>query len=75
MDFLFHINASMSDGVMSHLEELAPRVEQCSIDKTFLDIRDMDICIDVEDFRRHLREPVSSGKVSSKGIRPTPARL
>jgi DNA polymerase V len=30
-----------------HLEELAPRVEQYSIDEMFLDIRGIDSCIDL----------------------------
>lgn len=40
----------MSNRVMSHLEELAPRVEQYSIDEMFLDIRGIDGCMDFEDF-------------------------
>lgn len=34
------------------MEELAPRVEQYSIDEKFLDIRGIDNCIDFEDFGR-----------------------
>lgn len=36
---------------MSHLEELAPRVEQY-IDEMFIDIRGIDACIDFEEFCR-----------------------
>lgn len=46
----YELYASMSNRVMSHLEELAPRVEQYSIDEMFLDIRGIDHCINVEDF-------------------------
>jgi nucleotidyltransferase/DNA polymerase involved in DNA repair len=35
----YELYASMSARVMTHLEELAPRVEQYSIDEMFLDIR------------------------------------
>lgn len=51
----------MSNVVMSHLEELAPRVEQYSIDEMFLDIRGIDGCINFEDFGWQLREHVRSG--------------
>ncbi len=46
----YELYASMSNRVMSHLEEMAPRVEQYSIDEMFLDIRGIDHCINVEDF-------------------------
>ncbi|HHU4083692.1 TPA: DNA polymerase V subunit UmuC, partial [Klebsiella michiganensis] len=35
----YELYASMSARVMTHLEELVPRVEQYSIDEMFLDIR------------------------------------
>lgn len=35
----YELYASMSNRVMSHLEELEPRVEQYSIDEMFLDVR------------------------------------
>ncbi|MCV2511406.1 Y-family DNA polymerase (plasmid) [Leclercia pneumoniae] len=54
----YELYASMSARVMSCLEELAPRVEQYSIDEMFLDIRGIDGCIDFEDFGRQLREHV-----------------
>lgn len=46
----YELYASMSNRVMSHLEELAPRVEQYSIDEMVLDIRGIDSCIDYENF-------------------------
>ncbi len=46
----YELCASMSNRVMSHLEEMAPRVEQYSIDEMFLDICGIDHCINVEDF-------------------------
>lgn len=54
----YELYASMSARVMSCLEELAPRVEQYSIDEMFLDIRGIDNCMDFEDFGRQLREHV-----------------
>jgi DNA polymerase V len=54
----YELYASMSARVMSCLEELAPRVEQYSIDEMFLYIRGIDGCIDFEDFGRQLREHV-----------------
>jgi DNA polymerase V len=35
---------------MSCLEELAPRVEQYSIDEMFLDLTGVEHCMDLEDF-------------------------
>lgn len=58
----------MSNRVMSHLEELAPRVEQYSIDEMFLDIRGKDCCIDFEDFGRQLCEHVRSGTGLTIGV-------
>ncbi len=46
----YELYASMSNRVMSHLEEMAPRVEQYCIDEMFLDIRGIDHCINVDDF-------------------------
>ncbi|ECI2792752.1 Y-family DNA polymerase [Salmonella enterica subsp. enterica serovar Give] len=57
----YELYASMSNRVMSHLEELAPRVEQYSIDEMFLDVSGIDSCIDFEDFSRQLREHVRNG--------------
>jgi DNA polymerase V len=57
----YELYASMSARVMTHLEELAPRVEQYSIDEMFLDIRGINSCIDFEDFGRQLRVHVGNG--------------
>jgi len=43
---------------MSCLEELAPRVEQYSIDEMFLDLTGVEHCMDLEDFGRQLRQYV-----------------
>lgn len=43
---------------MSGLEELAPRVEQYSIDEMFLDLTGVEHCMDLEDFGRQLRQHV-----------------
>lgn len=71
--FLFHITACMSNRVMSHLEEMAPRIEHYSIDKMFPDIRGIDRCINFEDFVRQLRKHVrlGTGLTTGVGIRPT----
>ncbi|EEI7504118.1 translesion error-prone DNA polymerase V subunit UmuC, partial [Salmonella enterica subsp. enterica serovar 4,[5],12:i:-] len=65
---------SMSNRVMVHLEELAPRVEQYSIDEMFLDIRGIDSCIDFEDFGRQLREHVRSGTGLTIGVGMGPTK-
>ncbi|AVZ00408.1 DNA polymerase V subunit UmuC (plasmid) [Lelliottia sp. WB101] len=57
----YELYASMSNRVMAHLEELAPRVEQYSIDEMFLDICGIDSYTDFEDFGWQLREHVHSG--------------
>ncbi|EHS7369804.1 Y-family DNA polymerase [Salmonella enterica] len=69
----YELYASMSNRVMSHLEELAPRVEQYSIDEMFLDVSGIDSCIDFEDFGRQLREHVRNGTglTISVGMGPT----
>lgn len=59
---------------MVHLEELAPRVEQYSIDEMFLDIRGIDSCIDFEDFGRQLREHVRSGTGLTIGVGMGPTK-
>lgn len=70
----YELYASMSNRVMSHLEELAPRVEQFSIDEMFLDIRGIDSCIDFEDFGRQLREHVCSGTGLTIGVGMGPTK-
>lgn len=62
---LYH---SLSQRVMMHLEELAPRVEQYSIDEMFLDIKGIDNCIDFEVFGQQLREHVRNGTGLTIGV-------
>lgn len=57
----------MSNRVMAHLEDLAPHVEQYSIDEMFLDIRGIDGCMDFEDFGRQLRNHVRSDNRCGNG--------
>lgn len=54
----YELYASMSARVMNCLEELAPRVEQYSIDEMFLDLTGVEHCMDLEDFGRQLRQHV-----------------
>ncbi|ECA1526614.1 translesion error-prone DNA polymerase V subunit UmuC [Salmonella enterica subsp. enterica serovar Typhimurium] len=70
----YALYASLSNRVMSHLEELAPRVEQYSIDEMFLDIRGIDSCIDFEEFGRQLREHVRSGTGLTIGVGMGPTK-
>ncbi|KUQ07674.1 Y-family DNA polymerase [Klebsiella aerogenes] len=70
----YELYASMSNRVMSHLEELAPRVEQYSIDEMFLDIRGIDRCTDFEDFGRQLRKHVCSGTGLTIGVGMGPTK-
>ncbi|HHA3657895.1 TPA: Y-family DNA polymerase [Salmonella enterica subsp. enterica serovar Muenchen] len=70
----YELYASLSNRVMAHLEELAPRVEQYSIDEMFLDIRNIDSCIDFEDFGRQLREHVRSGTGLTIGVGMGPTK-
>lgn len=70
----YELYASLSNRVMSHLEELAPRVEQYSIDEMFLDIRGIDSCIDYEDFGRQLREHMRSGTGLTIGVGMGPTK-
>jgi len=51
----YELYASMSARVMSCLEELAPRVEQYSIDEMFLYINGINKYYNLEDFGRQLR--------------------
>jgi DNA polymerase V len=59
---------------MTHLEELAPRVEQYSIDEMFLDIRGINSCIDFEDFGRQLRVHVGNGTGLTIGVGMGPTK-
>lgn len=70
----YELYASMSNRVMSHLEELAPRVEQYSIDEMFLDIKGIDSCINYEDFGRQLREYVLNGTGLTIGVGMGPTK-
>lgn len=69
----YELYASMSNRVMSCMEELAPRVEQYSIDEMFLDIRGIDRCLEFEDFGRQLRSYVQTctGLTIGVGMGPT----
>jgi len=70
----YALYASMSNRVMAHLEDLAPHVEQYSIDEMFLDIRGIDGCIDFESFGRQLREHVRSGTGLTIGVGMGPTK-
>ncbi|MDJ6959634.1 Y-family DNA polymerase [Salmonella enterica] len=70
----YELYASMSNRVMSHLEELAPRVEQYSIDEMFLDVSGIDSCIDFEDLGRQLREHVRNGTGLTIGVGMGPTK-
>ena len=70
----YALYASMSNRVMAHLEDLAPHVEQYSIDEMFLDIRGIDGCMDFEDFGRQLREHVKSGTGLTIGVGMGPTK-
>ncbi|HEL8025919.1 TPA: Y-family DNA polymerase [Escherichia coli] len=70
----YPLYASMSDRVMVHLEALAPRVEQYSIDEMFLDVRGIDSCIDFEDFGQQLREHVRNGTGLTIGVGMGPTK-
>ncbi|EAW9870360.1 Y-family DNA polymerase [Salmonella enterica] len=70
----YELYASMSNRVMSHLEELAPRVEQYSIDEMFLDVSGIDSCIDFENFGRQLREHVRNGTGLTIGVGMGPTK-
>ncbi|MFB0712926.1 translesion error-prone DNA polymerase V subunit UmuC [Buttiauxella noackiae] len=67
---LYH---SLSQRVMTVLEELTPRVEQYSIDEMFLDLTGIDSCEDFEHFGRRLKEHVlnTTGLAIGVGIGPT----
>lgn len=70
----YELYASMSNRVMSHIEELAPRVEQYSIDEMFLDVSGIDSCIDFEDVGRQLREHVRNGTGLTIGVGMGPTK-
>nr|WP_256378122.1 translesion error-prone DNA polymerase V subunit UmuC [Pantoea sp. Ap-870] len=68
-----HINHSLSQRVMTALEEVTPRVEQYSIDEMFLDLTGIDGCEDFEHFGRRLRAHVlaTTGLTVGVGMGPT----
>jgi len=70
----YELYASMSNRVMAHLEELAPCVEQYSIDEMFLYIKEIDRCINFEDFGRQVREHVLSGTGLTVGVGMGPTK-
>jgi len=70
----YALYASMSNRVMAHLEELAPRVEQYSIDEMFLDIQGINSCIGFEDFGRQLSEHVGKGTGLTIGVGMGPTK-
>ncbi|ENR9956540.1 translesion error-prone DNA polymerase V subunit UmuC [Salmonella enterica] len=70
----YALYASLSNRVMVHLEEMAPRVEQYSIDEMFLDIHGIDSCIGFEDFGQQLREHVRAGTGLTIGVGMGPTK-
>lgn len=67
---LYH---SLSQRVMTALEEITPRVEQYSIDEMFLDLTGINGCEDFEAFGRRLRAHVftTTGLTVGVGMGPT----
>ncbi len=67
---LYH---SLSQRVMTALEEITPRVEQYSIDEMFLDLTGIDGCENFETFGRRLRAHVftTTGLTVGIGMGPT----
>lgn len=67
---LYH---SLSQRVMTALEEMTPKVEQYSIDEMFLDLTGIDGCEDFEHFGRRLRSHVmaTTGLAIGCGLGPT----
>lgn len=62
---LYH---SLSERVMRHIEELAVRVEQYSVDEMFLDCRGIDTSMSLEAYGRQLREHVLCGTGLTIGV-------
>lgn len=69
----YALYASLSHRVMTLLEELAPRVEQYSIDEMFLDVQGISTCMALEDFGHQVRDRVlrSTGLTVGVGMGPT----
>lgn len=70
----YALYASMSNRVMCLLEQLAPHVEQYSIDEMFLDILNIDSCIDFEMFGRQLQHHVKKGTGLTLGVGMGPTK-
>jgi len=70
----YELYASMSNRVMTCLEDLSPRVEQYSIDEMFLDLRGINGCMAFEDFGRQLREHVYACTRMTIGVGMAPTK-
>lgn len=70
----YELYASMSNRMMALMEELAPRVEQYSIDEMFLDIRGIDTCMSYEEFGLQLRRHILSGTGLTIGVGMGPSK-
>lgn len=70
----YELYASMSNRVMTCLEDLSPRVEQYSIDEMFLDLRGINGCMAFEDFGRQLREHVYACTRMTVGVGMAPTK-
>lgn len=68
---LYH---SMSQRLMSGLEEMAPRVEQYSINEMFLDLTGINNCIHFEDFGRQLRAHILQNTGLTIGVGCGPSK-
>lgn len=68
---LYH---SLSQRVMTALEEMTPRVEQYSIDEMFLDLTGINGCEDLEHFGRRLRTHVLATTGLTIGIGSGPSK-
>jgi len=69
----YALHHSISQRVMTALEELTPKVEQYSIDEKFLDLTSIDGCEGFEHFERWLRAHVlaTTGLTVGVGMEPT----
>jgi len=64
----YELYASMSNRMISLMEELSPRVEQYSIDEIFIDISGLEPYISFEDFGHQLRQHILKGTGLTIGI-------
>ncbi|HFE3442936.1 TPA: translesion error-prone DNA polymerase V subunit UmuC [Klebsiella aerogenes] len=67
---LYH---SLSERVMAHLEAMAVRCYQYSVDEVFLDVSGIDASMDFEDYGRQLRENVRRGTGLTIGVGLAPS--